>query len=91
MGQPTPTSIKDLETEISLVMPTALDIIAEVVADPGMTLERYETFLTLAEANPGTLFLALLRVSAGLAAIADMTPDQIRDLGATPADTTPAE
>lgn len=74
--------LADIEASISLVMPTALDVIATVVEAPAGDLTTYDRLLGVAEANPPTLFLALVRCAAGLAAIAEMDGTQVRALAA---------
>lgn len=90
MGQPNPPSLRDVEAEIGLLMPVALDMVATVVESPGTSMEAYDALLTVAEENPPLLFLAVLRVAAGLAAICEMTAEQIRSLEDNPAATSPA-
>lgn len=90
MGQPATPSLRDVEAEIALLMPVALDMIATTVEDPATSLETYDALLTVAENNPPLLFLAILRVAAGLAAVCEMTPEQIRSLDDKPAATSPA-
>lgn len=90
MGEPTQPSLRDIEAEIGLLMPIALDMIATVVESPGTSVETYDATLTVAEQNPPLLFLAILRAAAGLAAISELTGDDIRSLENGPAATSPA-
>ena len=72
--------ITALEREIGLIMPMALDLVATVVETPAMGPEDYEAVTAVVESQSPVLFLALLRIAAGFAAIADMDPDQVRAL-----------
>lgn len=69
-----------METHLSLLMPTALDMIATVVDTPASDLDTYDRLLQVAEANSPALVLAILRCAAGLAAVSDMSGDQVRAL-----------
>lgn len=75
-------TITALEAEISQLMPMALDMIATVVDSPGMELEDYEALTAVVETQSPVLFLALLRTAAGLAAIAELSGDDVQALAA---------
>lgn len=66
---------------IGRLMPTALDMIATVVADPGASLESYDALTAVAEQESPLLLLAILRAAAGLAHVLEMTPADVRALG----------
>jgi len=72
--------VTELETEISRLMPLALDMIADVVDQPAMSIEDYEAITAVVELQSPVLFLALLRAGAGLAAISELYGDQVRAL-----------
>lgn len=74
------TVLADLEAHISELMPTALDMIGTIVDTPGSDINTYDRLLSVAEMNPPVLVLAILRCAAGLAAVSDMTGDQVRAL-----------
>lgn len=75
--------------EIGRLLPTALDMIATVVEDPGGTLENYDRLLTVAEAESPLLLLAVLRAAAGFAAVMEATPEDIRAFGTPTPDSAP--
>lgn len=75
------SSLADFEGTVAEVMPVALDMIATVVEDPATSWERYAALLEVAEQTPPQLMLALTRIAAGLAVIAEMSPAQVRALG----------
>lgn len=83
MGDSMPT-LQDLESEIIRLMPTALDIVADVVDQPGTSMESYDAILAVAEANPPLLFLAVVRCAAGFAHTADLAGKDVRALGRKP-------
>lgn len=74
------SAIRAVEVQISQLMPTALDMIADVVDQPAMELADYEAITAVVETQSPLLFLALLRCAAGMAAVAGMTGDQTRAL-----------
>lgn len=80
MSTETEAVLSQMEAHISLLMPTALDMIATIVETPGSDLDTYDQLLQVVEAHPPALMLAILRCAAGLAAVSDMSGDQVRAL-----------
>lgn len=78
------TILRGLETEIGRLMPTALDMIASVVDQPGTSLDVYDGLIAVAEAESPLLLLAVIRAGAGMAAIAEMTARDVRSLAKVP-------
>jgi len=74
------TILRGTEAEIGRLMPTALDMIASVVDNPGTSLEVYDGLLAVAEAESPLLLLAIVRAGAGLAHIADLDGRGLRAL-----------
>lgn len=72
--------ITQLDVEIGKLMPMALDMIGDVVDAPGMSVEDYEAITAVVETQSPVLFLALLRAAAGLAAIVELSGDDVRAL-----------
>ncbi len=82
------TAIEAVQAEVARLLPTALDLVAAVVESPAPSWDVYAGTLEVAEQSSGLLLIAVLRVAAGLAAILDMTGDQVRALDtATPPET----
>lgn len=75
------TILRGLQAEIGRLMPTALDMIGTVVDDPGTSLDVYDGLISVAEAESPLLLLAIVRAAAGLAAIAELTGREVRQLG----------
>lgn len=77
-------NLADFERTLGEIMPTALDMIAAVVEAPGTDWDTYSGTLEVLDAAGPLLPLAILRAAAGIAAIAEISPGEIRAL-ATPA------
>lgn len=89
MTDPTGDStLRSVERLIGTLMPTALEMIASVVDAPTSTLDDYERLTVIAETQSPVLILALVRTAAGLAAISDMTGNDVRSLADVKASTT---
>ena len=69
------------EASIVELMPTVADIVATIVENPKMDFDDYAGLLEAAEVQGPLLFITLVRLAAGLAAIAECTPEQVRLLG----------
>lgn len=82
MSTDTTSTLQATEAEIARLLPTALDVIAEIVANPATDWDTYSGTLELADTNSPLLLLAIARAAAGIAAIAELEPDQIRALAA---------
>jgi hypothetical protein len=76
-----PTTVEAVQRMIADLMPVALDLVATVVDEPTPSWDSYSGMLEVAEQESPLLLLAVLRSAAGLAAILDMTGEQIRALG----------
>lgn len=82
------TAIEAVQAEVVRLMPVALDLIATVVESPAPSWDVYAGTLEVAEQQSGLLMIAVLRAAAGLAAVLEMTGEQVRALdGSTPAET----
>lgn len=75
-------SLAELEQTLGQVMPTALDMIAAVVEDPGTDWDTYSGTLETIDQGGPLLPLAILRAAAGIAHAADFTADDVRALAA---------
>lgn len=75
------STLRQIEHLIGTLMTTAMDMIATVVEDPSSSLENYERLMSVVEAESPVLLLAVLRAAAGLAYVADMSPQEIRLMG----------
>lgn len=78
---------RELEEQIADLMPVAADMIATTMVTGEPSLDDYDAMLTLAEEQPSQLLLAILRTAAGLAHVAEMTPEQMRALNDPPSAT----
>ena len=74
------STAESVQAEVQRLMPTALDMIATVVDAPAFDFEVWSGLMEVAEQNSPLLMIALLRNAAGLAAILDLTGDQVRGL-----------
>lgn len=78
-----PSTLEATVDAIADTMPVALDMIATMMDEPTPSWETFAGLLEVAEQTTPLLILALVRSAAGLATVAEMTPDQVRAL-ATP-------
>lgn len=75
------SALRATEAAIVDLIPTVCDMVATIVESPAMTWEDYSGFLEAADLQGPLLFVALLRLSAGFAAVCELTPEQVRGFG----------
>lgn len=91
MREAMPSTLQATQVAIGALMPTALEMVASIVADPGTSLEGYDALVAVAEQESPLLLLAVLRVAAGLATVAEMDSDQVLALSEPQGGSEPAE
>ena len=90
MSGDTVSTIETAELTIAALYPTAADMIATTLANNPPDFDVYASFMEVAEAESPLLLCAVLRLAAGLAAICDMAPEDLRQLPAALAGKPPA-
>ena len=75
-----PDTLEVAEALIAKLMPTALEMVASVIDEPGTSLESYGRLLAVAEQESPLLMLAMTRCAAGMATVADMASADVRSL-----------